>query len=545
MYLRTIQRHNKDGSTVRYVQLAHNYRDERTGLARAQVLYSFGREEELDRAALARLVRSIARFLPAEDLLEAQAAASGAGFEFVRSRSYGAAWCVAELWRELGIGGAIEQALAQRDFRSPVERAIFAMVANRCLTPTSKLGTERWVAEEVALPGVSEVPVQQLYRAMDALLEAGNQIAEQVFFGVANLLNLEVDLLFFDTTSTYFETEEEDDFRKRGHSKDSRPDLPQVVIGLAVTREGIPVRCWVWPGNTADSSVVSEVRRDLRAWRLGRVISVVDRGFVSEANLAELQRGGGHYIAGERMRSGKAEVEEALSRPGRYKTVRDNIEVKEITVGAGEKRVRYVLVRNPQQAERDQAKRDDILACLRAELDHLKARPHGHGKAACELLSHGAYRRFLKQDAEGRPTIDQAAIRAEAKLDGKYLLRCSDDTLTAEDIALGYRQLQAVEAAFRTLKSRLDLRPVYHRLEDRIRAHVLLCWLALVIVRVAENRTGQTWDQIVNCLGRLHLGEFRGPHGEAHLRTATTTDQRRIFAALGMAEPPFATQLKP
>lgn len=543
MYVRTTSRTNRDGSVVRYIQLAHNYRDPRSGHSIAKVLYSFGREDELDLDAVRRLVGSLRRLLPEDEALALQGEDSG--LNFVGSRSYGAAWAVAELWRELGIGQAVDRALRHRDFRTPVERAIFAMVANRCLAPTSKLGVEQWLAEEVALPGVDQVPVQQLYRAMDALLEAGDAIQEQVFFRVANLLNLEVDLLFFDTTSTYFEVEEPDEFRKRGHSKDHRPDLPQAVIGLAVTKEGIPVRCWVWPGNTADVSVIDEVRRDLRTWQLGRVITVVDRGFTSEENLAELQRGGGHYIAGERLRSGKASTEAALSRQGRYKTVGENLEVKEVVVGDGEGRQRYILVRNPERAARDKAKREDILQTLRDELEAIKELPEGqHNKAVCALVSHRVYGRWLTQTKTGKPRIDTAKVKADERLDGKYLLRCSDDTLDADEIALGYKGLYEVEEAFRTLKQRLELRPVYHRLEDRIRAHVLLCWLGLVVIRVAENRTGESWQKIRHCLGRMHLGQFAGPHGEAELRTATTPLQKRLLEALKVKEPPLATRLK-
>jgi hypothetical protein len=546
MYVRTVTRKNRDGSAVRYVQLAHNYRDPDTGHSMSKVLYSFGREGEVDRDAIQRLVRSLCRLLPAEDALAAQAAAAGSGLTFLGSRTHGAAWVVSELWRELGIGQAIDRALGRRGFRTPIERAIFAMVANRCLAPSSKLAVEQWVAEEVALPGVDEVPVHQLYRAMDALLEVGDAVQEQVFFSVANLLKLEVDVLFFDTTSTYFEVEEPDDFRKRGHSKDHRPDLPQAVIGLAVTKEGIPVRCWVWPGNTADVSVIEEVRRDLREWRLGRVITVVDRGFCSEENLAQLQRGGGHYIAGERMRSGKPTTEAALSRPGRYQTVRDNVEVKEILVGEGEGRERYILVRNPQQATRDKARREELLAIIKAELDAARNLPDGqHTKALCTLVSHTVYGRWLTQTKTGEPRLDSAKVKADERLDGKYLLRCSDDTLSAEEIALGYKGLYDVEEAFRTLKQRLELRPVYHRLEDRIRAHVLLCWLGLVVIRVAENRCGETWRTIAYCLGRMHLGRFAGEHGSAELRTATTADQKRIFGALGAKEPPVASRLIP
>jgi hypothetical protein len=537
MYLRTTQRRNQDGSVVRYLQLAHNEWDADAQRSRTRVLHNFGRESQVDPAAIRRLIDSLTRWLPPDQAAAGQAS-DDAALRVVDSRTCGAAWAVSELWRELEVGQAIDRALGKRGFRTPIERAIFALVANRCLAPSSKLAVEQWVADEVALPGVDSVPVQQLYRAMDALLEVGDAVQEQVFFSVANLLNLEVDVLFFDTTSTYFEVDEPDEFRKRGHSKDHRPDLPQAVIGLAVTKEGIPVRCWVWPGNTADVSVIEEVRRDLRTWKLGRVITVVDRGFTSEANLAELQRGGGHYLAGERLRSGKASTEEALSRPGRYQTVRDNVEVKEVVVGDGEGRQRYILVRNPERAARDKAKREDLLATIRDELDAIKALPDGqHNKAVCALVSHQVYGRWLTQTKTGKPRIDTAKVKADERLDGKYLLRCSDDTLTAEEIALGYKGLYDVEEAFRTLKQRLELRPVYHRLEDRIRAHVLLCWLGLVVIRVAENRTGEPWQKTVNCLGRMHRVTLATEHGMMIRRTDATADQERVFRSLGIEQP--------
>ena len=418
------------------------------------------------------------------------------------------------------------------------------MAANRALDPLSKRGVEEWVKEDVVIPGVEEIPLQQLYRAMDFLLENEAELQKQVYYSVANLLNLEVDILYFDTTSTYFEIEDEDGdggLRRRGHSKDHRPDLPQAVIGLAVTRDGIPVRCWVWPGNTADISVVEQVKKDLIGWKLGRVITVLDRGFNSEDNLRYLQRAGGHYIAGEKLRSGKENTAQALKRAGRYQTVRDNLEVKEIVVGNGEARQRYILVRNPEEAARDKARREKIIKELEEQLPLIKT----HAKAVCELMAHPVYRRYLKLDSRSLPKIDRAKIREEEKLDGKYLLRTSDDTLSAEDVALGYKQLLLVEDAFRTLKSRLELRPVYHRLEDRIRAHVLLCWLALLLIRIGENRTGQTWCSLRATLQRMHLGEFSGAAGQVRQRTETTPAQERIFKALAVKEPPRLFSINP
>lgn len=545
MYIRTIQRKNKDGSVVRYVQLAQNEWDPQARCAKARVLYSFGREEEVDRDALRRLIRSINRFLGPEEMLRYEAGATGQGvLRFVRSRPLGGAWTLNQLWEELGIKEVLQKLLRKRQFKAPVERAIFAMVANRALDPTSKRGVQEWVEEDVVIPDLDQIPLQQLYRAMDFLLENEAELQKQVYYVLANLLNLQVDLLYFDTTSVYFETEEEDDedgLCRRGHSKDHRPDLPQVVIGLAVTRDGLPVRCWVWPGNTADMSVVEQVKKDLIGWKLGRVITVLDRGFNSEDNLRYLQRAGGHYIVGEKMRSGRENTVRALSRPGRFQTVRDNLEVKEIVVGGGEARERYILVRNPQEAQRDKAKREAIIKELEEQLPKIRSK----ARAVCELMAHPVYGRYLKLDSHGLPKIDRGKIKEEEKLDGKYLLRTSDDTLSPEDVALGYKQLLLVEDAFRTLKSRLELRPVYHRLEDRIRAHVLLCWLALLLIRVAENKTGQTWKNLRPTLQRMHLGEFSGECGQVSQRTETTPAQQQIFKALAVKEPPRIFSINP
>lgn len=563
MYIRQVRRKNKDGSTVTYVQLAHNERDSKTGNPKANVLYSFGRADELDVDALKRLVNSISRFLSPEDALVAQSEVNGKDdFRFVRSRPLGGAWVLDALWKEIGIDQVFERLLKGRTVRTPVERAIFSMVANRALDPSSKRRVETWVQEDVAVPDVDDIPLHQLYRAMDVMLESDTEIQKEVYYQAADLLNLEVDLLYFDTTSSYFEIEPDPDdshedgepvrqerpktLRHWGHSKDSRSDAPQVVIGLAVTRDGIPVRCWVWPGNTMDMTVIKQVKEDLVGWKLGRVISVVDRGFASEDNLRTLQRAGGHYIAGERMRSGKAPIEEALSRKGRYQTVRDNLHVKEIIVGEGEARRRYILVRNPEQAKRDRLQRQKLVEKLEMELQQLKELVGGrHTKAVCALMSHPVYGRYLGQTRTGKLRIDRAKVKADERFDGKYLLRTSDDTLSPEDVALGYKQLLEVEAAFRTLKNTLDLRPMYHRIDDRIRSHVLLCWLALLLVRIVEIRTQKSWSEVRDTLQRMHLGEFISGEARVLQRTETTRTQAAIFDAVGVSAPPKFAKIEP
>jgi transposase len=544
MYIRTSVRHNKNGSQTRYIQLVQNVWDANAGRSVPHIVYNFGREDELDKEDLRRLARNIGHYL-GEPFTGVEGAGTQ-GLRYIGSKALGGVWVLNALWERLGIKKALAGLLEQHHYQSPVERALFALVANRALAPVSKLAVEEWVAEEVAVPGLAEVAVQQLYRAMDFLLEHQDELQWQVYTSVADLLNLEVDILYFDTTSTYFETEDEDEedtegqgLRKRGYSKDHRPDLPQAVIGLAVTKDGIPVRCWVWPGNTADMSVVGQVKKDLIGWKLGRVITVVDRGFVSEENLKELQKTGGHYIAGEKLRSGKAETAAALGRAGRYQWVKEGVEVKEILVGEGEARQRYVVVRNQQRAERDRTVRADLLSRLEGELKQIKVlKGKPHTKACCALLANSLYSRYLKTNKQGQPRIDRRKVREEAKLDGRYLIRTSDDTLSAEQVALGYRQLAEVESAFRSLKHELDLRPIYHRLEERIRSHILLCWLALLLIRVAENRTGETWSLLRRQLNRMRLGEFGGSSGRVLQRSEPSPYHQTVFKAMGLPLPP-------
>lgn len=338
MYLRTTQRKNRDGTAVRYVQLAHNRRVD--GVTQAQVLLNLGREDQLDRDGLRRLVSSINRYLGGPDAaLPADAAPLGGdGLRVTASRPIGTVHLLDGLWRALDVDAALRKVLGSRRFTTNVERVLFALVANRAIDPMSKLSAAEWATYDVAIDGLEAMDEDQAYRAMDLLVEADApaEVQEAVFFAVADLLNLEVDLLLFDTTSTYFERDTEEDgdetFRRYGHSKDHRDDLPQVVIGLAVTKEGIPVRVWCWPGNTNDQAILPKVKDDIRNWRLGRIVTVVDRGFSSADNLAYLRRGGGHFIAGMRMRDGNPLTSQVLSRQGRYQQVRDNLRVKEIAV---------------------------------------------------------------------------------------------------------------------------------------------------------------------------------------------------------------------
>ena len=563
MYLRQTSRRNRDGTTVSYLALAHNVRDPDTGVPKAQIIHNFGRADRIDRDALARLVASISRFLDPAAAVAAAADPAMGELTVLDSRPLGVSWVADQLWSRLGIAEAIVETLEDRRFDAQrVERALFAMVANRLsAAPTSKLAGCKWVAERVFIDRLTQVSDDECYRAMDALMEVLDVVQERVFFSVANLLNLEVDLIFFDTSSTFWQTETIDEdlladlaeqaddqerprpvegaARVRGDSKDHRGDLPQVVLGMAVTREGMPVRVWTFPGNTSDQTLLRTVKDDLAAWRLNRVIWVLDRGFTSGANRRYLQRGGSSYILGEKLRGGSAEATAALKRAGRYHTVAGNLRVKEVRLD-GVAHDRFIICHNPQRARRDAVIREQIVARLEAHIDasdQLDATDRA--ELAGRLKTRPTFNRFLRTTKTGLLRIDRGAITADAKLDGKFLLRTPDESLTPADIAQAYKSLYEAERGWRDLKTiQLQLRPVRHHKDHRIQAHIQICWLALLILRAAELATGDTWRNLRDELDRLHLVTLATEAGTVNQRGELTATQRAILTSLELSEPP-------
>jgi transposase len=396
---------------------------------------------------------------------------------------------------------------------------------------------------------------------MDFLLDALDEVASEIFWSVAHLLDLDVDIVFVDTTSTYWEMEvaaglgevadrdgdedeppEEDGDRRLGHSKDHRDDLPQVVIAMAVTRDGIPVRCWTFPGDTADQKIIRKVKDDLGGWNLRRLVRVADRGFASAANRACLSKGGGRYIHAEKLRNTNSEAAAALARQGRYHQVAGNLRVKEVWVpgkDAGVRAERFAVCHNPEQAERDRAVRERLVTYLQHLIDGSDAwTTSKRDELVGSLKDKPGLRRFLRRTKTGLLRIDHTAIKREGGLDGKWLLRTNDYTLTPDDLAAACKQLIAVERGWRDMKGALRLRPVFHHREDRIRAHVQLCWLALLLIRVAETAVGDTWRNIRHELDRMHLVTLATTDGQVAQRSAATPGQQAICSALDLREPP-------
>ena len=526
--------------------------------ADTRIVYSFGRgDDPAVRERLRTLARSILRRVAPEEIL-----ALRPEWQLRDAWPYGDLYVLEALWQQLGLPARLA-ALTQADRRRtlPVERACFAMVANRCLAPASKLYLyEQWLREDVRIAGAEALDLHHLYRAMDRFEAHKAALEQELFFRVADLFSCDVELIFYDTTTLHCEIDAEDAggaedatlpgnalaggqtypaLRQRGKAKNKRNDVPQGIVGLAMTRDGLPVRSWVFRGDTVDVETVAQVKADLRGWKLTRSVFVGDAGLVSEANLRALAAGGGKYILCLPVKPGTEVSDDVLARPGRYRTVAANLEVKEVVVGDGERRRRYVVCCNAEEAKRQQAHRAQILAELEAVLPALRAAGEGaHTKRACALRASARYGQYLTQDRQGRLAVDPAKVRQAERLDGKFVVHPNDDTLTPADLALGYKQLAQVERAWRLLKSGLRIRPLFHWAPHRICAHVSLTMMALLLERLAERACGDTWRNIRDDLRQIKLAQFLTPQGEHWQVTEPLPAAVNRLKQLGIPAPP-------
>jgi transposase len=553
MYLRTTRQRRKHGPDAIYYQLAENYYHKTRRRSETRVIYTFGRADQVDPEALRRLAQSILRVANDEQIdLPARSFPPEVGIDDIEQvYTYGVLYAARALWEELGIGPLLRAKMQQTGCEAPHDLALLAMTANRLARPGSKLACyEQWLADDVYWPEAHALALEHLYRALDFLLSHIESLEQEIFFRTADLFNADVDLIFWDTTTLYCEIDDEDEesepwqtrlipaLRKRGHNKEGRDNNPQVVVGLALTRDGLPVRSWVFPGNTADVSTITHLKDDLRGWRLNRCVFVGDSGMFSEANRQRLSRALGRYILAVPMRKVTEVSLDVLTRPGRYRDVAPNLRVKEVYVGEGERRRRYVICHNPEEEAREQAHRARLLELVRAELAALDVRQADHPKKACELMASRRFGRYLRMDARGRLSIDTTKVAAEAKYDGKFVVTTNDDTLDAADVALGYRSMTLIEGCFRRMKTTgLQTRPIYHWRARRIIAHVKLCVLALLLERAAEIRCQQTWRTIRHTLDQLQVVRYR-MHGKTIVQsTRVTAPLADILRRLGVPLP--------
>jgi hypothetical protein len=544
----------KPSGPRRYLQIVENHWSD--GRSRQRVVATLGRLDHLQQEGrLESLLASGARF--AQHALLLTALQKGE-LQSVTRRRIGPVLIAERLWRDSGCGDVLRSLLAERGFGFPVERAVFLTVLHRLLVSGSDRAADKWKAD-YALDGVDELQLHHLYRAMAWL---GQELPAEQQRGSTRLVPLctkdrveeglfqrrrdlftDLQVVFFDTTSIYFEGAGGDALGQYGHSKDHRPDLKQMVVGAVLDGDGRPICCEMWPGNTTDVKTLIPIVDGLyRRFGIVKVCIVADRGMISAETITDLEQQGWPYILGARMRRSNEVRQQVLEDRGRFRVVHPKsadakdpapLKVKEVWV---EDR-RYVVCVNEDEARKDRADREAIVAGLREQLHH----------GDKSLVGNKGYRRFLKVEGVGHFAIDDAKIAEEARYDGTWVLRTNTELPTA-DVGLQFKRLWMVEHWFRACKSLLQTRPIYHQRDETIRGHVFCSFLALRLryelqTRLTAKGHRFEWADVMQDLDGLETVDVEQADKRFRLRTDPHGTCARVFQAVGVALPPRAQQL--
>ena len=534
----------KKSGLYEYLQIVQNRREGAKTIQR--VVATIGRMDQIQqKGEIENLVRSLSRFSEKVLLI-----LSGKSDVRADAKKIGPALICERLWKELEIGKIIRRLLAERKFGFDVERAIFLTVLHRLFVSGSDRSCDRWHRDYV-IGGIDALSLHHLYRAMAFLGEeladqkdctpfaprCTKDVIEEDLFLVRRDLFSGLDCVFFDTTSIYFEGEGGETIGELGNTKDYRPDLNQMVVGVILDDHGQPVCCEMWPGNTTDvTTLVPVIKRLQSRFAIGRICVVSDRGMISAETMAYLEEEKIHYILGARMRRSKEVKEEVLSRAGRYREVHPEgsstkdpspLKVKEVMVDGR----RYIVCLNEKQARKDAVDRQAIIDSLQ---EKLKTNPKS-------LVGNKGYRKYLKLDRES-VDVNQTKIEEEARYDGKWVLK-TNTTLTAEQVALKYKELWQVEQVFRDMKSVLDTRPIFHQLDETIRGHVFCSFLALVLRKELDRRLDKAghcfeWADIKQDLKALQEMTIEDRGKTLAIRSECLGTCGKIFQAVGVAIPP-------
>jgi transposase len=534
----------KKSGQYQYLQIVENRKIK--GKVIQRVIATVGRMDQLQaKGQIETLIRSLSRYSEKVLLI-----LSGKSDVNASAKKIGPALIFERLWNELGIEKVIKNLLADRKFEFDVERAIFLTVLHRLFPSGSDRSCEKW-RRDYAIEGAEELSLHHLYRAMAFVGEEiedqrggtpfaprciKDLIEEGIFFERRDLFT-GLDLVFFDTTSLYFEGQGGETLGHKGHSKDHRPDLNQMVVGVMIDSKGKPVCCEMWPGNMADVNSLIPVTDRIRSrFHPGQFCIVADRGMISAETVTQLEHRGLPYILGARMRKVNEIKRGVLSRSGRYREIHPEkhsskdpapLKVKEVVLNA----TRYIVCLNPRQARKDVQDRQAIIESLTQKIKtNLKA-----------LIGNKGYRKYLKMDRDS-VRIDQDKINYESRFDGKWVL-ITNTELSAEQVALKYKELWQVEQVFRDVKSVLETRPVYHQRDENIRGHVFCSFLSLVLRkelgrRLEEGGHDFEWADIKQDLKALEEVVIEDNGRSLALRTQCTGTCGKLFQAVGVAVPP-------
>jgi len=520
MFVRVKRYKNKDGSVREYLLLCTAKRE---GNKIKQItLANLGRlDSKKTQKSIDTIIENLVKFSKKKALIDA----TNSLFADY-AKLYGPVEVFKALWKKTGLKGIIERLASESQVEYDLPSTIFALVLNRLLAPSSKLSAHEWIRNEVYLEGKEEeIGLHHLYRGLDFLEENAKGIEDELYRQELNLFNRGVELVFFDTTSIKFYGQE-NELMQRGYSKDRRPDLNQVVIGIVLRRDGKPISHHVFSGNTVDVNAFKAVVEDLKdRFGLKRVIFVGDRGIVSKETLELLEQEGLEYIVG--VRKQKEVREEVLSRAGRYKRVKEGLFAKEVKLTSDK---RYIICLNIQEAQRDAAARKEMLSRLR---ELIKRSPKG-------LIKNRGYKKYLRVK-QGGIELNEEKIKGEKRYDGKYVVR-TNTGLRAEEVVLAYKELWKIERVFRELKSEFEIQPIYHYVPRRIRGHIFLCFLALLLEwelrkRLKEVDAGLSAREVIRDLMSMRVVKLSSGGKSYLVRTELKGKAYFGFRAAGIGVP--------
>jgi transposase len=543
-----------------YLQIVQNQRID--GKSRQQVIGTIGRLDQLHESGdLDGLMGSLAKF--AQHIAVIDAVRSDQVQPSI-TRHVGPALVFEKLWEQIGMPKLLQSLLRDRKFEFPVERAIFVTVLHRLMVSGSDRAAEQWCRNQ-AINGIDEIQLHHLYRAMGWLGEAlpvdeaklkglsspdvelnvlsaaprtRKDVIEEQLFARRRSLFTDVEMVFFDTTSIYFEGEGGEEIGQRGYSKDHRPDLNQMIVGVVLDNQGRPICSELLPGNTTDIKTLLPVIDRLRhRFGITKICVVSDRGMISEQVVDDLVARKLQFILGARLRNVKEIREDVLSDTGAYLEVNparqkhhdpSPLKIKDVHVNT----LRYVVCHNEEQAAKDRHDREAIIAGLKDQLQ-------GGVKS---LVGNKGYRKYLREKTKGTFDVDSAKVESESRFDGKWVLRTNvdDKELNAEEVACKYKDLLVVEALFRNMKSVLDTRPIYHKCDETIRGHVFCSFLALILMKelkskLAERGWTAEWSRLMEDLNELQELTLEVSGTRFILRTPTQGAAGKAIQAVSAA----------
>lgn len=511
-----------------YICIVENFREGKK--VKQRTLATLGRYEDLQQSGkLDALTKSLAKF--SKNIAVLSAFREDKSLR-CWSKEWGSFLVFRRLWESLGLVEIIERIQRRKKIEFSLEQALFYTVLHRLTERGSDLGASKWI-KRVYDSRRPDLEYHHFIRAMGYISELKEEIEEELFRHERDLFSTDLDLVFFDTTSIYFEGEGPEELAFYGNSKDYKPAKKQMVIGVVMRRDGRPLCCEFWPGNMSDMKTLKEVVGKIKErFSIKRIILVCDRGMVSAKNIAFLEKEEFSYILGVRLRKVKRVKRDVLARSGRYRGVKENLKVKEVQLG----KERYIVCLNPEEAARDREKREQIVSGLEGKLESAPSR----------IITNRGYRKYL-HITKNAVKLDAAKIKEESRFDGKFVLTTNTE-LSSEEVAVTYKNLLQVECAFRYLKDTLETRPIYHHTPENTKGHVFCGYLALVLVielrrRLSEKGDIPPWDDIIRDLCAFQAVKLAIDGKEFLVRSDFEGVAHRCFMAAGVKPPPQISKM--